>query len=204
MADERIKEPKREPRRFVVVSGEENPPDSLVGEALRSPDALEGLCDYYVPRIYNYVLKRVGRVHDAEDVTSIVFEKVLMNLGTFDRSKASFSTWIYRVATNCVTDFYRSRGRRKEAPLEEERLGGRRTAGTDMERLDLQVTLLELLGELPEKYREAIGLRYFAGMRVQEVAETLGITESAASKRILRGLDELKKLADAGPLADLL
>ena len=60
-------------------------------------------------------MKRVGNVQDAEDITSIVFEKVVSNLASFDESRASFTTWIYRIAMNSVTDFYRSRGRRKES-----------------------------------------------------------------------------------------
>ncbi|MBU4193705.1 MAG: sigma-70 family RNA polymerase sigma factor [Actinobacteria bacterium] len=204
MPEKRIKEPKGKEKGLVVIPGDGGVPDSLVQEAQGSPEALEWICDYYIPRIYNYVLKRVGRVQDAEDVTSIVFEKVLLNLGSFDGAKASFSTWIYRIATNCVTDFYRSGGRRKEIPLEEVRAGRSHLADADIERVDLSMALVELLRELPSKYQEALALRYFAGMRVQEVAEALGITEGAASKRILRGLDELKELAAAGPLGSLL
>jgi RNA polymerase sigma-70 factor (ECF subfamily) len=156
-----------------------------------------------VPKIYNFILKRVGGVQDAEDITSIVFEKVIVNLETFDESRASFTTWIYRIATNSVTDFYRSKGRRRESSLDDEPAGEAFRAEDDLERADLYMVLLELMKQLPAKYQEAVSLRYFMGLRVQEVAETLGITESAASKRILRGLDELKRLAEGGPLDSL-
>lgn len=178
--------------------------DSLVREALTSPEALEELCGHFVPRIYNYVLKRVGSVEDAEDITSMVFEKAIVNLASFDDSKASFSTWIYRIATNCVTDHYRSRGRKKESPLEDSAISGMAAGDAGLDRMDLYLGMLDLLQQLPPKYREALALRYFAGMRVGEVARTLGITESAASKRILRGLDELRELAGGGPLEELL
>lgn len=202
--EKRIKGPKGQEKGLVVIPGEGGVTDSLVQEARDSPEALERVCDYYIPKIYGYVLKRVGRVQDAEDVTSTVFEKVLLNLGSFDGSKASFSTWIYRIATNCVTDFYRSGGRRKETPLEEVKAERRHLVDADIERVDVSMVLVELLSKLPRKYQEAIALRYFAGMKVQEVAEVLGVTESAASKRILRGLDELKRLAAEGPAGNLL
>lgn len=206
MADGRIKQPKKrsKARELRVIDGGKGFPNSLAAEALSSPEALEELCGYYVPRIYNYVLKRVGRVEDAEDLTSVVFEKVVANLESFDDSRASFSTWIYRIATNCVTDYYRSMGRRKEAPLDERVLGAVPDGESDLERMDLYVALVDLLQQLPPRYREAVALRYFARMRVQEVAETLGITESAASKRILRGLEELRARAGGGPLEELL
>ena len=179
-------------------------PDRMVHEARTSPDALEGLCSHYAPRIYNYVLRRVGRVQDAEDITSTVFEKVIGNLRSFDESRASFSTWIYRIAANTVTDHYRSRSRKKESSLDDDVVQAGPGGEAGLERTELYIGLLELVERLPAKYREAVALRYFAEMRVQEVAETLDITESAASKRILRGLDELKRLASGGPLEELL
>jgi RNA polymerase sigma-70 factor (ECF subfamily) len=178
--------------------------DLLVKEALTSPEALEKLCGHYIPRIYNYVLKRVGSVQDAEDITSMVFEKAITNLDSFDDSKASFSTWIYRIATNCITDHYRSRGRKRESPLEDEVLPVTAPGDPGLDKLDLYLGLLDLLQQLPVKYREALALRYFGHMRVSEVAETLRITESAASKRILRGLEELRRQAADGPLQELI
>jgi RNA polymerase sigma factor (sigma-70 family) len=187
-----------------VIEGQAGISAELARESLASPEALEKLCDHYVPKIYNFILKRVGTVQDAEDVTSIVFEKVIVNLESFDESRASFTTWIYRIATNSVTDFYRSKGRRRESSLDDESAGEVFRAKDELERADLYMVLVDLLRQLPRKYQEAVSLRYFMGLRVQEVAETLGITESAASKRVLRGLDELKRLAEGGPLDSLM
>ena len=203
MSGERI-QPKKGAGRLRVIDGQAGVSGALVREAVTSPQALEQICDLYIPKIYNFILKRVGNVQDAEDVTSIVFEKVVINLGTFDETKASFTTWIYRIATNSVTDFYRSRGRRRESPLENTAAGEPASEGDDLDRADQYMVMLELLKQLAPKYQEAVTLRYFGGLRVQEVAETLGITESAASKRILRGLDELKRLAQGGPLDSLI
>jgi RNA polymerase sigma-70 factor, ECF subfamily len=206
MADERIQQPKKRARTgsLRVVEGRTGFPDSRVREALDSTEALGELCDYYAPRIYSFVLKRVGRVEDAEDLTSVVFEKVILKLDSFDEAKASFSTWIYRIALNCVTDFYRSRSRKRETCLEDAAVTDRQDRISDLERMDLHIALLDLMEQLPAKYKEAVTLRYFADMRVLEVAQTLGITESAASKRILRGLEELRMRSAGGPLEELL
>jgi DNA-directed RNA polymerase specialized sigma24 family protein len=110
MSDGRI-QPEKGTGVLKVVDGKGAFPGSLVREAATSVDALERLCDHYIPKIYNFILKRVGSVPDAEDITSITFEKVIVNLGSFDETRASFTTWIYKIAANSVTDFYRSRGR---------------------------------------------------------------------------------------------
>ena len=203
MPDGRI-QPKKGTGLLRVVDGQGSLPESLVREAATSADALEQLCDHYIPKIYNFILKRVGSVPDAEDITSIVFEKVVVNLGSFEETRASFTTWIYKIAANSVTDFYRSKGRRKESSLDEEAAGAVAGEGDELERADLYMVLIDLMKKLPPKYAEALSMRYFAGMRVQEVAVTLGITESAASKRILRGLEGLRQLAEGGPLDRLI
>lgn len=202
MPDGRIHETKGKTAKLSVVPDELGLPESLVKRAADDPEALEKLCELYVPKIYSYVLKRVGRVHDAEDITSTVFEKVLLNLDTFDRSRASFSTWIYRITLNCVTDYYRSRGRKREASLEE--TSAAVADDPDVERLELYMAVVELLQRLPVKYQEALTLRYFGEMRIMEVARVLGISETAASKRVLRGLAELRRLASGGPLDEFL
>jgi len=172
----------------------------LVREAASSGEALEKLCAHYIPKIYNFILKRVGNVQDAEDLTSAVFEKVVTNLESFDEAKASFTTWVYRIAINSVTDFYRGSGRRRATSLDDESAFEVSHPADDIDRADLHMVLVDLMKQIPRKYQEAVTLRYFWGLKVAEVADTLGITESAASKRILRGLDELKRLAEGGPL----
>lgn len=203
MAHERI-QPKKGTAKLRVIDGQSGVSGALVRDAMTSPAALEQICDQYIPKIYNFILKRVCNVADAEDLTSMVFEKVVTNLDTFDETKASFTTWIYRIATNSVTDFYRSRARRRESYIEDAVPGEIASEGDDLERADLYLVLRDLLAQLAPKYQEALMLRYLAGLRVQEVAVTLGITESAASKRILRGLDELKRMAQGGPLDDFI
>lgn len=201
MREERIKRPEERETRFAVIRGGFRPEDVLAKEALDSPEALEALCDLYIPKMYGYVLKRVGSVADAEDITSTVFEKVIASLSTFDSGRASFATWIYRIATNCITDFYRARGRRRETPLAEEHSGtGPGSTGGGIEELDSYMALLELIGRLPRKYQESLALRYFADMSVGEVARTLELTETAASKRILRGLEALRKMTGGDAL----
>ena len=204
MTDGRIEKREERKREFVVIPGKSEPEEALVREAITSPEALEELCDLYVPRIYNFVLKRVGKVQDAEDVTSTVFEKVLLNLGSFDGRKASFSTWIFRITINTVTDYYRGRARRRETSLEDSGFEVLLEGDSGVERLGSYLAVLDLLAGLPPKYQEALSLRYFGGLKVLEVAEVLGISETAASKRILRGLEELRRIASTGALDGLL
>ena len=54
------------------------------------------------PYIYNIALKMINHVADAEDVTQEILIKVITNLGSFDRAKGRFTTWLYRIVVNHV------------------------------------------------------------------------------------------------------
>ena len=65
-------------------------------------------CDYR-DRIYGYVLSKINNQQDAEDIAADVFVKIYSKLDTFDKSKASLSTWIYTITRNTLTDYFRTR-----------------------------------------------------------------------------------------------
>ncbi|GEM_PF-373583 len=177
--------------RLRLVKDEESD-EFLAREAVWSKEALGILCEKYIPRIYGFALRRTGDISDAEDITSSVFEKVVANIHGYDASKASFATWIYRIALNTVNDYFRARKRKMEISCDQhEGSFGLALAGVD-EVVSSRVDILGLIGSLPSKYREALELRYFAGLRVGEIAQVLGISETAASKRILRGLERIR------------
>lgn len=71
--------------------------------------ALETLVLRHQPWVYNLALRMVMVPQDAEDVTQEVLVKVLTKLGTYDREKGAFRTWLYRIVTNHVINM-RARG----------------------------------------------------------------------------------------------
>ena len=63
--------------------------------------------DYY-PKVSAYVRSKIANHHDAEDLVSAVFAKVVQKLDSYDPQKASLSTWVYTITRNTVTDFFRT------------------------------------------------------------------------------------------------
>ena len=83
--------------------------------------AADELFERYYAKIYAYVYRQTGAVELAQDLTQDIFLTVFTSLGAFD-GRASFRTWLYRIAANKVTDYYRSRAHREaalSAPLED-------------------------------------------------------------------------------------
>ena len=58
----------------------------------------------YYPKVYQYLVNRMGSVHDAEDMAQTVFLKVCAKLDTFDSEKSSLSTWIFNITRNTLID----------------------------------------------------------------------------------------------------
>src|SRR5688572_19950149 len=86
------------------------------GGAAREED-WDALYAEQLPRVYNYFRYRVGRGPEAEDLTSITFEKAWRARHRYRRDRSAFGTWLFAVARNVAVDHYRRR--RKQVPLEE-------------------------------------------------------------------------------------
>ena len=72
-------------------------------------DALEELYLLHFDRIYSYLHMSVGNRHDAEDLTTQTFLKMLESIGRFQWQSAPFSAWLFRIAHNLAMDHFRAR-----------------------------------------------------------------------------------------------
>ncbi len=78
--------------------------------------ALAELYNLYFPRVYRYILARMGNPFDAEDLTEEVFLRVLDAIGRFQWREAPFSAWLFRIAHNAVSASAGRRGREDARP----------------------------------------------------------------------------------------
>src|SRR3954467_7694712 len=74
-------------------------------------NALEELYLEHFDRIYSYLHMTVGNRHDAEDLTTQTFLRMLESIGKFRWGAAPFSAWLFRIAHNLAMDHFRSRRR---------------------------------------------------------------------------------------------
>src|SRR6476660_5215082 len=74
-------------------------------------EALEALYLLHFDRIYSYLHMSVGNRHDAEDLTTQTFLKMLEAIGRFRWQSAPFSAWLFRIAHNLAIDHFRARKR---------------------------------------------------------------------------------------------
>ena len=158
------------------------------------PSDLESLYRDHFQRVYNYAYYRLLDHAQAEDVTSAVFMKAVASFDRFDPSKASFGTWILRIAHNALIDHYRTR--KADASLEE--LGAHEpTAEDDYPMLDDRAErVATLLSFISEEDREIVFLKYHEEKRNTEIARMLDMNPTTVATRLRRALATMREHAD--------
>lgn len=170
----------------------------LVARAATDETAFELLYDFYFPRIYRYVYSRVGTVETAEDIVSQVFLKAFAGLATYQDRGHAFGAWIYRIATNLLTDHYRRAGRRHDVVLEvAAELSDPAPDGELLAiRSEERERVLRVLERLPDHYQEVLQLRFFAELDYPEIAAALDLTVNNVRVRASRALSQFKQHYD--------
>jgi RNA polymerase sigma-70 factor, ECF subfamily len=166
--------------------------EALALAARQKRDAFLTLYTRYVGRIERYVLARVPSSSDVEDVVSIVFMRALERIYQFQPSRGSFAAWLFTIARNTVTDHYRTGRRFIPAMPQHDREVGPSAEETSLhhERLGS----LELaVKNLTRDQRDALALRYGAGLHFAEIGRVLGRSDDAAQKLVRRAIDALRR-----------
>jgi RNA polymerase sigma-70 factor (ECF subfamily) len=175
---------------------------SLVAIARDDGTAFAELYDFYLPRIYGFIFRRVQDRCVAEDLTSVTFQRALENVRRPDFRDDSFGGWLYRVASNAVIDHVR-RDRRYLSLTEFD--GGDEPADPALDTLAAALDRDQLrtaLHGLSARHREVLVLRFYDDLDVPEICAVLGCTREALAVRIHRALRALR-MAIARESADV-
>jgi RNA polymerase sigma-70 factor, ECF subfamily len=157
-------------------------------------EALEELYLLHFDRIYSYLHMSVGNRHDAEDLTTQTFLKMLESIKRFRWQSAPFSAWLFRIAHNLAMDHFRANRRWQpeedvpEPPGETEpsaELAAFQSIGRQ--------SMLELIEELSHEQQQVLTLKFVFNLPNGEVATILGKTEGAIKSLQHRALVSLQK-----------
>ncbi len=174
--------------------------DQLIRRIKRKKDreAADELLQRYYREIYAYTYRQTGNRELAMDLTQDIFVAVLKGIGSFHEKKASFRTWLYRVASNKITDHYRSRSWRMscvqsgidpddlEMPVDD--------AG--IERIfqrDLIQQIMGIVSRFDLQRVEIFQKKCFEEMTFCAIAEEMGIPESTVKSRFYSVIRAIKK-----------
>ena len=156
-------------------------------------DAFGQLFDHYHEPIYRFVVSRVYRPTDAEDLTQTVFVKALEALPRYEARGVPFGGWLFRLARNAVIDFVRTR----HDHVELDAIGQRSATGAQPDELILIRDEIDAVGvalaALTDEQRDAISLRFFSGLSAREAAEAMGKQEGTIRGLQFRAIAALRR-----------
>lgn len=154
-------------------------------------------------RIYNLTLRMVGNPDDALDLSQEAFLNAWKGLPSF-QGDSSFSTWLYRLASNACLDFLRSKKRRQDTigsafslddedsppPPADESL----RPEEHLERKERSTALHRALNNLPAHHRQVLVMRELSGLSYQEISDVMELDLGTVKSRLTRARAALKKL----------
>jgi RNA polymerase sigma-70 factor (ECF subfamily) len=157
-------------------------------------EAMGELYDRYAARVYGHVRRMMRDRHDAEDITQLVFLKLIRTLDRYDERAGDFCPWLLRVARNLAIDELR---RRRPVLVGDVVAPGIDHAGDEAAVMRVDA-VRDALAELSDDQREVVVLRQVVGLRPSEIADRMQRSEGSVHALYHRGRVAMQaSLADA-------
>ncbi|HEY6253932.1 MAG TPA: sigma-70 family RNA polymerase sigma factor [Candidatus Angelobacter sp.] len=165
-------------------------------------DSFRLLVDRHTRSIYSVAYRMTGNQHDAEEILQETFLRAYKSLRSFEL-RATFSTWLYRIAVNRCLDFLKAKKMTDvyqitDNPGHEEEDREVQIAATNPgpERLLLSAEAREKLssaiGSLSPAERVAFTMRHMEGKSIEEISSALNVRASAAKNSIFRAVQKIR------------
>ena len=154
------------------------------------------LMEKYHNELFSYTYNLVGQVQTTEDLLQEIFLKLYRKLNKYNDKKASFRTWMYRIAHNDVINYLKSSKVHMHASNIEEIdvLRDDEDIEEDLvreEKINLIIQAIEK--RLKKKHRDIMYLHYFSGLSVKEVSEVLNIPDKTIYHAIDSSIAKIKE-----------
>ncbi|TVX89863.1 sigma-70 family RNA polymerase sigma factor [Paenibacillus agilis] len=169
-----------------------------------STEAFTIIYESYYKRVFKYICYRIHNHHAAEDICSHVFEVVVSKYNSFSPEKSNFEVWLFAIARNAVTDYFRVQKRRVSFSLDSiVNMVLQRPSPEDVViQDDHHQALFASLAMLSDKERHIIAMKYGAGLKNSEIADLLGVSDSNIGVVLYRSLKKLHKVLETEGVYD--
>ena len=168
----------------------------------KDKEAFSELFDLYYDKILNYVFRRTLNIDYAKDIASNTFLKVLENIHRFEwrNGENSFNSWIYKIATNEVNQYFRKQNKYKLS-IDDENFKELGDFGEEVEKIEKRLendeyllVLNKAIKKLKPIYQDIMHLRYFEELTYSEISGILNKNETTVRVYSKRALEKLKDI----------
>lgn len=170
--------------------------------AKRDAEAFAKIYDRHVEAIYRFVVFKLPKKEDAQDVTAEVFTRLWQHIQSKEIN--NIKAYLYQIARNLVADFYRKQEHFPDTESADVTFDGESASydtytdnGRSREQIEARGELslvLDQLDKLKEDYRDVLALRLIDGLSFAEIGVILG--KEAGNVRVIyhRGLKAIKQI----------
>jgi RNA polymerase sigma-70 factor (ECF subfamily) len=169
--------------------------------------AFEDLYARHRGGVFRYVLRQVGFRSAAEEVFQEVWTNIISSRARY-RVEARFATFLYRVAHNCVIDYFRRKPPLQLISLDDDAEEAMQVAGPQQEQPERAVArrqtarrLLRALALLPDEQREAFLLHEEGGLTLEEIADVTKVGRETVKSRLRYALAKLRQELDGSGMS---
>lgn len=168
----------------------------LAARAADEAAAFAAIYDHYFPRVYNYVRYRVRDLDLTDELTSLIFERALTRISTFQPEKAPFGAWLFAIARHAIQDHFRAERRRRWLSLdffvEHPSPGVLPEEAADQ--ADTIQRMLNAVSQLDAREQDLIALKFTSRLDNVQIARITGLSESNVGVILYRALRRLRTL----------
>lgn len=158
--------------------------------------AFERLYQRHRGKLYRFLVRQLhGNAALADEIFQDVWQRVITARASWT-PEALFTTWLYRIAHNRLTDHWRALKHRPPAPedadLRTERIADPDDPERQLSEFEERRRLQLALDELPEEQREVVLLRLEHDMTLEEIGEATGVGRETVKSRLRYAMDKLR------------
>lgn len=157
----------------------------------------------YYKEIYSFSYKQTLDADLSLDLTQDIFMSALQSIGQYNNQKASFRTWLYKIASNRLVDYYRSKSYRYaqlEQPMEDDQFEDKYDLTLSLEYKDDYARVAAYINKLDVRSQQVIRLKLFGEYTLQEIAEIEVLPLSTVKTRYYSALRWVRSKMEADRL----
>lgn len=172
--------------------------EALIKEILKGNEAaMELLVRKNYSMVQSFIYRFIGDYNLSYDMTQEVFIKMMRNLNKFKFEDGKFESWLLKIASNHCKDYFRSncfKQRNESSNIEDLDIEAKEFVIDILEKNEKRKAVKKAVDELPNLQREAIILRYYHDLKINEISKITGYKESTVKSRLFNAIKNLKKV----------
>jgi len=158
-------------------------------------DLLESIYREYYKNVYNYIGFRINNHFDAEELSSLVFEKAISKWSHYNPD-FPMEAWLIGIAKNTVTDYLRAKKRKHFVSLDNiiDFASPNKQPDEIVVRGEENRALMVAMAQLKDVERQILSMKFATDLKHHEIAKILNVSESNVGVTVHRAIKKLRKL----------